>query len=112
MDAPKLHFREVKPIGTHTGMGFVEYSDPRRCSLEPITSPTYPDSPTGQLMRDLRVTLGVSLRDASKALGLAAAELSGLEMGRLELVDEAGGFQEVVRRYILLADRPRKALTL
>jgi hypothetical protein len=104
MEPLKLHTRAVLPVGkeAHTHL----------CTGREIEMDKYPESPTGDLMRDLRVTLGIGLRDAARLLGLQAVELSGLEMGRLELVDPAGGFQEVVRRFILHADRPRKALPL
>lgn len=106
MEAAKLHLRAVTPIGQKQGYGFA--CGPNGGGLALLTTDEYPPHPTGQLVRDLRVTLGIALRDASKALGLTAVELSSLERGSAELADEVGGFQEVVRRFITMGHRERK----
>lgn len=61
----------------------------RGCEVQPVTLDTYPPSPRGERLRALRVELGLGLREAARALGVKASELSGLEFGRARLADEA-----------------------
>lgn len=58
----------------------------------------YPPSPRGRAVRDLRVELGLGLRDTAMALGLTAVQLSDLERGRATT-----DWDEVERRVRALA---------
>lgn len=51
---------------------------------------TYPDSPRGRTLRDLRVSLDLSVGDAAQATGLSRKDVSDLESGRAAAADDAG----------------------
>jgi hypothetical protein len=69
----------VPPTCLRETHGFVTRGD--GCGTERVTIPEYPPSPGGEALRTLRVKLGLSLRDAARALGVTAVEMSGVERG-------------------------------
>lgn len=76
----------VVPIGIRQTLAFVDYTPEARArgmrnGLQPIGVPEYPPHPRGRALRDLRVDLGLGLRQATAMLGLTAVELSALERG-------------------------------
>ncbi len=77
-----LAFRRVPACGTKVGYGHV--ADRAGHYWGEIGLPAYPDSPQGRELRDLRVRLGLSLRQACAALGLSAVDCSLLERGGAE----------------------------
>lgn len=82
----RLKILDVTPVG----------STPSVCDLvAPIGNhhelPVYPESPRGKALRDLRVSRGLSLREAARAAGLSDERLGGLERGRYTLADEQWG---------------------
>lgn len=64
-----MRVEPVAPIGTEL---FRSYS----CEW---LVPVYPESPEADALRDLRVSRGVSVRDAAAACGLTAVEYGELE---------------------------------
>lgn len=109
MELPKIHMRKVAPTGTQTSGCFVSRTDGTG-GFEVRDFPVYPPNATCDLIRDLRVIMHISLRQAATALGIGVVEISGLERGHYQLVDEVAGFQEVVRRFIACSDRPKRVL--
>lgn len=79
-----IHLIDVEPVGTRTFRALVRRSS-GPCAMEDVTEPKYPASPRGELLRRQRVDAGVSLGALARALGITAADLSGLEHGRKDL---------------------------
>ena len=78
----------VAPIGTHRSVAFV--CGPRTSELREIEEPTYPPSPRGAALRELRARDGahVTLGEAARLLGIRPSEVSSLELGRVTLSAE------------------------
>lgn len=78
----------VAPIGTHRSAAFV--CGPHTSGLREIEEPTYPPSPRGDALRELRAREGahVTIREAARLLGISAVDVSALELGRATLSDE------------------------
>lgn len=70
---------EIMPIGKHKAWAFVTRAD--GCGVDEIEVNEYPPSPAGEDARKLRVECGLRLHDVAKALGVGAAEVSGVERG-------------------------------
>lgn len=81
---------KVNPIGEHNGTAFIGGH------LREVPLPTYPPSPDGKRLRNRRVALGLSLREAAIALGVRAVELSELERGAARL-STAEEWNEAIR---------------
>ncbi len=69
----------VDAIGRETARGFGRRSDGTPIYEWEID--IFPPSPNGKKLRDLRKELDIGLREAAKALGISATELSSLERG-------------------------------
>lgn len=78
---PGLRYEPIAPIGTETVYCHQNRGDEPHV-WGPLELPTYPPSPEGEALRDLRVELGLGLREAARVLGLSALELANLERGR------------------------------
>jgi hypothetical protein len=52
-----------------------------------VTEPTYPENPQGDNLRRTRVAMSKGLREVSRALGISAENLSGLEHARYTFAD-------------------------
>ncbi len=85
----RFQIKKVAPIGTRTGVAFVNRGDGRG-GAEMVTSDVYPPDPRGDVLRKARVSAKPFVRLGSGAarLGLTAEQLSGLEHGRYAFVDE------------------------
>lgn len=75
-----LNYRRVQPIGKRKVFGHIHYSD-RPHEWGEIEIDDYPPSPEGKKLRNLRVQLGIGLREACRVLGLSAVELGYVERG-------------------------------
>jgi len=78
-----LALEPVEPTGTRSSMGFVDRDDGAGGlvgSFEEIETKVYPKG-DGDRVRELRVALNLSLRDAALALGLEPIEMANLERG-------------------------------
>lgn len=78
---PGLRYEPIAPIGTETVYCHQNTGD------EPhlwgaLELPTYPPSPEGEALQELRMQLGLGVRDAAHALGLSVVEYCNLERGR------------------------------
>lgn len=82
-----MKIERVDPIGTKQGLAFVEHRDRTRSGVEVVEISSYPPSPKGAALRAARTALGLTLRDASRAAGLTAAEWCGLERGSYSVDD-------------------------
>jgi hypothetical protein len=80
-DETKFAVEDVEPIGTRTTFAHVNTTDPRTHGFRNIDLPVYPDTSFGDALRAARVGLGYGLRAASRALGIPAVDLSGVESG-------------------------------
>lgn len=69
----------VDAIGRETVCGFGRKSD--GTSFYEWEVDVFPTSPNGKKLRELRKDRDIGLRDAAKALGISATELSSLERG-------------------------------
>lgn len=78
----------VAPIGTRRSVAFV--CGPRTSGLRDTEEPTYPPSPRGDALRELRAREGdhVTIGEAARLLGIGPADLCSLEYGRATLSDE------------------------
>lgn len=76
-------------IGYSTGPAFVDYADGHG-AFEEFARPVYAPSHHGHALRTVRVHEGafLTMGAAARALGMTAAELSGLEHGSHRLADE------------------------
>ena len=74
-------FRKAEPVRYERTSAFVTRQ--RGCSMEEVQMPVYERSAMAEDLRERRVKAGVSLRDAASRAGVRAAELSGVEQGRL-----------------------------
>ena len=75
-----LNYRRVEPIGKRKIFAHIHHAD-RPHEWGEIEIDDYPPSPEGKKLRDLRVQLGIGLREASRLLGLTAVQLSSVERG-------------------------------
>lgn len=76
-----VDLKSVEPNGKETIRVFGQYAD--GSPFYEIEVNTYPKSPEGEALRELRLKLKVGLRIAARELGLTPSELSGLENGML-----------------------------
>lgn len=78
----------VAPIGTHRSVAFV--CGPRTSELRDTEEPTYPPSPRGAALRELRAREGahVTLGEVARMLGVRASDVSSLELGGATLSAE------------------------
>ena len=78
----------VAPIGSRRSVAFV--CGPQTSELRDIEESTYPPSPRGAALRELRAREGahVTLGEAARLLGIRPSELSSLELGRATLSAE------------------------
>jgi hypothetical protein len=97
--------REVTPTGERTSGCFVDYADGTG-EFKDMTFKSYPDSPRGRSLFIVRHTAGIYLGTAGKLLGLGAVDISGLERGAFEFVDDA----DWARAEALITDAGRAAL--
>jgi LmbE family N-acetylglucosaminyl deacetylase len=81
-------FRKVEPTGSRTSQAMV-CREGGRGELELVTMSTYPPSPRGDRLHDLRVRRNLGLREAATMLGMSATRLSDLQAGRAVLGDES-----------------------
>jgi len=95
-----IPLRVVRPLGHQKMLAF---------SGERREETIWLDNSVGELVRDLRLTLGLSLEKASKVCGWEPVDLTALEFGRKALEDSTGGFYEVCRRFIGVSDVRRKS---
>jgi hypothetical protein len=93
MYRPKLKVREVTPTSMRKTTAFV--TEASGCSVKEIELPVYPMSPEGVRFASLRKRLGLSLREAADRLGLQPVAFSGIEHGRVVLVDWVEGFKRL-----------------
>ncbi len=70
----------VAPIGFRDGPAFVTCET--GCGMETVRRHIYPPSWGTWKLRNLRVSLGLSLRDAAMLLGIEPVEVSDLECGK------------------------------
>jgi len=96
MTAHDLQLEMVEPIGMRRTQAFVNrgHADdgtPIGHSFEEIDMPMYPDDArlAGRELREIRVALGLSLRDAARAIGISVAQVSDIERGRARCNKEA-----------------------
>ena len=82
---------KVNPIGEHNGTAIVGGH------LREVPLPTYPPSPDGKRLREKRIAVGLSLREAAIVLGLSAVDLSMLERGAARL-STAKEWEDVFKR--------------
>lgn len=77
----------VQPIGSHRSMAFVTRTT--GCGLAEVEAQEFPSENVhwGQALRDFRLTLDLSLREAANVLGLSAVDMSSLERGRATLAE-------------------------
>jgi DNA-binding XRE family transcriptional regulator len=81
LERPKpFGFRPVEPIGTRTAYAHVNRGD-KPHYWGPVEFPDFPPSPEGDALRELRMRLRVTLREAAQYLGLSAVDVSALERG-------------------------------
>lgn len=78
----------VAPIGTRRSVALV--CGPQTSGLRETEEPTYPPSPRGNALRELRARDGahVTIREAARRLGISPADMSSLEFGRATLSAE------------------------
>jgi hypothetical protein len=82
----------VEPIGKRTVVGFYDGRDERGNDIGghgPVELPEYPPTPEGELLRQTRVSLGYSLREAAAHMSLRPVELAALERGSLRFLADA-----------------------
>lgn len=87
---------DIAPIGTSETPGFA--CGPKGGGFRMLQMPTYPPNPQGQMLRDLRVALHLSLREAAKALEITAVDLSAVERGSKGI--ETDGWRWCVERLV------------
>lgn len=73
-------FYNVAPIGDTNIRGSIVNCRSYRVGHTRVA--VYPPSPNGARLRELRISLGFSLRQAAIAMELRSCDLSDLEMGR------------------------------
>ena len=73
-------FVPVEPTGRMRSMAFVD--GPGHHAFEAVEVPTFPPSPEADKLRLLRQQLGLSFREAAKALECSAVDYCDLEHGR------------------------------
>lgn len=78
--ADPLIITPVAPIGRSIHLGFGHLAD--GSPVYAWEADDYPPSPEGKSLRDERRRLDMGLRQAAKALGISAAQLSSLETGQ------------------------------
>lgn len=79
--------KKLEPVGWEDQMCFVDYAD-KAGELKNVKIPVY-DIPTYcEALRGIRIDKKMTLMQAAKALKLTPAELSGIEHGRLECLEE------------------------
>ena len=78
---------KIAPVGSRESVAFVTRAGVG-CGLESVSLPTYEPHPH-QALREHRLAVGLTLRDAASALGLRAVEVSEIERGARRFVDEA-----------------------
>jgi hypothetical protein len=99
----------VHPIGLRKTVAFVTRAD--SCALEDVAVPVYPKNPHAEELRRRRIALGFSLGDGASVLGITAAEMSGLEHGRMEFEgteDAASNYSNFQRAIEALEKAARK----
>lgn len=75
-------YRLVPPCGMKSSIGHANTGpDSSRHAWGEIQIPDYPPSPRGRALKNLRTRLGLTLREASRRLGLRVVEYSRLEYG-------------------------------
>lgn len=79
----KLPITKVEPIGTRKTFAHVHHADQDKHGFQWIDWPVYPreHQEAGQELRERRVDLDLSLREAADRLGIKPVELSGIERG-------------------------------
>lgn len=82
-----MNLIRMEPVGYTTALGHYTGKDGIAHDL-PVSLPTWPHSPHGEELRNLRRACSVGLREAAKRAGLTAEQLSGLERGRYDLSPE------------------------
>ena len=89
MSAFALKLERVEPIGTRRTQAFVNrgHADdgtPLNHSFEEIDLDVFPDDAVaaGRELREIRRMVGLNLREAAKALGISAMQVSELERGQ------------------------------
>lgn len=88
MSVPVARIKPVEPSGTRPAGGFA--CGPGGLVKTAWEAKTYPDSPRGRALRDLRVSLDLSIGDAAQATGLSRKDVSDLENGRAAAASDAG----------------------
>jgi hypothetical protein len=84
----------VPPLRTERRGAFVTRTN-GNCGFELMDFDVHPQSPRGRAFRDMREQCRLSMRDAAKALGITAVQVSGLERGSFTLTPE--GWNEAER---------------
>ena len=85
---------------SHDGVGFWDGTDPesgQRVGGFTGGLPCHALNPAGLVLRILRKTLRLTLRDGADLLGMRVSDLSGLETGRKRPVD-AKAWEEIARK--------------
>lgn len=96
MSAFALKLEPVEPVGTRRSHAFVnrghaDDGSPINHSYEEIEMPVYPEDAVreGREVREIRLMLGMSLRDMSRRLGISMTQVSELERGAARCDREA-----------------------
>lgn len=95
-----MRILDVEPIGSETSNAFWDGTDENGNHIGgfgPIERPVYPASPNGKRLRQRRIDLGMTLREAADKLGCRPSEVSGLEFGRNTVDDWDALFAKLER---------------
>lgn len=87
---PLVNVLPVEPIGKRKSWAFVTLEGGRRGGMREVELSVYSPSPRGEELRQARAGAGRrggGLVKCSRALGITAEQLSGLESGRYTLSD-------------------------
>lgn len=83
-----VKLKEVASIGVTVSPGFA--CGGKDGGFRMLQMPEYPPHPEGEMLRDLRVSFQIGLREAADAMGVSATDLSALERGSKAAEDTAG----------------------
>lgn len=92
-----MKLEDITPTETKRVLAFVSRPDGSG-GVEPVTSRAHPPTKQGELLRAARKFKGLHLGDTARALGLSVTDVSAIERGAMQAVDE----QEFTRVIVAL----------